>query len=645
MTPEQAAALDQARALARHGVPLFVARPDPTARLGFALPSRWEAAEADPATVDLWQPGWALCAVTGVALDLVDVDPRSGGEAGDWLPFPYAVADTPSGGRHYWVAPLGIESLDGKSYRGVDVKSGAADGRGRGFGFIAPTERASKVDGVVRGYRWADVRLDLLGTAPDYSGAPLRARIAEVRMANRSTADAPRVVPRSVAAREYAAAYAALVADVRTWARDGWGGEAHAGLLRHSTHLARLAPFQAIDAYVAAFREAGAEPDEDDLAKMEQALAKSVPDVVVEDAELDPQRRFFDGGTFEGEDGGGGTPLVPEPSPARARRGGFVFYTEHELSDIPAPETLVDGLLWQDSVARLFGPSSVGKTFVALDLAAHVARGEAWQGREVKQGPVLYVAAEGAPSIGPRLAAWRSFVPPGQTARRGDTGVLCWPEPVQIEGPSWAEFVAACAAIEGGLIVLDTQSAMTIGLKENDNNDAAKIMFACNALARSTRATVLFVHHNGWAEEGRARGASGLFAGLDTELQLVEAKRPMEVLVMSRKQRYAERLRPIPLALVAHDGALVVTGARGAGTADGFFGDDEAVRARALMAKLHEYRATGGEFKLTVRSITATLRTELNERGDRRLFERVAHLMKAEAGQPVNLAGDEDDET
>jgi hypothetical protein len=296
-TPEQHDALDVARDLARLGVPLFLARPDPTRHTGFALPSAWQRARPDPTVPDHWRPGMALCAVTGHVLDLIDLDPRSGGDLPTaTAPSPYAVAYTPSGGRHLWVAPLGVESRDG-AWPGVDVKSGTPEGLGRGFGFIAPTERVSKVDGVVRAYRWKGHVLDSLPSAvPDTTGWEVRQRVLDLRAASVRADDAPRRLPRSVAAREWGRAYRHLVDDLRHWAAHGWGGQAHAGLLAHTTHLARLNPDHAEAAYAAAFAAAGLDPDEADLAKMDSALARVVPDEVVDDAEMDPQELFWAGG-------------------------------------------------------------------------------------------------------------------------------------------------------------------------------------------------------------------------------------------------------------------------------------------------------------------------------------------------------------
>src|SRR5688500_4720630 len=307
-TPDQRYALTVARELAELGVPLFLAQPDPGhwSGTGFALPSRWQQSTPDPQIVDYWRPGMALCAVTGVVLDLIDIDPRSGGTLPEEATPPIVgLSRTPSGGMHYFVPALGVASRDGV-FPGVDVKSGLPDGSGRGFAFLAPTVRVSKVDGVAREYIWdSQVYLGsfthwlprLSDPSTTWTGANnLRARMNALRTPTVSS-ERPRRLPESVAAAEWQRAVDKLVSDLRQWAITGWGGEAHAGLLTASTHLARLSPDHAYDAYVAAFRHVGVEPDDDDLAKIESAIASAVPDQVVKDSDMAPDELFLSGAT------------------------------------------------------------------------------------------------------------------------------------------------------------------------------------------------------------------------------------------------------------------------------------------------------------------------------------------------------------
>jgi AAA domain/Bifunctional DNA primase/polymerase, N-terminal len=175
--PDDLAALDIARDLVRLGVPVFTAtldRDGKPARLG------WERIQPDLSEVDNWRPGLALCALMGHKFDALDIDPRHGGqesygallgELGQQKPTVYGRVQTPSGGEHLWLAPLGVGSRD-RIRDGLDFKGGRPDGSGRGLVFIPPTVRPSKITGELLPYRWAEVPSIVPATA-DRTGTPL----------------------------------------------------------------------------------------------------------------------------------------------------------------------------------------------------------------------------------------------------------------------------------------------------------------------------------------------------------------------------------------------------------------------------------------------------------------------------------------
>jgi len=225
------AALDIARELAAAGIPIFVAPPDETKKIGFALPTDWERIRPDPSVVDTWRPGMALCAVMGCGLDLIDVDPRNGGTLemmNGSRPAHYAIAATPSGGIHAFIASTGSGSRD-NIFPGIDVKSGEADGSGRGFAFLAPTVRPSKVTGAPSSYRWLAppdlqrLRAVMRGEAQDVSGRALAARIRELKSEGVAKIGGPDWWREFVLSREpqsQAAAERAItekLTDVATW--------------------------------------------------------------------------------------------------------------------------------------------------------------------------------------------------------------------------------------------------------------------------------------------------------------------------------------------------------------------------------------------------------------------------------------------
>lgn len=180
-------ALDIARYLADCGVPIFLAKPSEDFPRGgsdgggYWLPRRWQQTKPDSSVLDEYQPGMAVCAVMGHAVDALDLDPRNGGQIpADLRPVSYGTSETPSGGTHDLLAPLGIRSKDG-ILPGVDLKAGV-EGTGVGFIYIAPTTRVGK-DGTPRQYRWLSPpdldQLTLVGK--DESGQGLAQLVRESR--------------------------------------------------------------------------------------------------------------------------------------------------------------------------------------------------------------------------------------------------------------------------------------------------------------------------------------------------------------------------------------------------------------------------------------------------------------------------------
>lgn len=230
----------------------------------------------------------------------------------------------------------------------------------------------------------------------------------------------------------------------------------------------------------------------------------------------------------------------PVPSVVPEQRDGLTrlewlesqLTTADALADRPAPIPLVYGLLDLDSLAWMIGEPGSFKSFVALDLAAHVAQGRPWQGHRTRQVPVLYLAAEGAAGMTLRTRAWR-------IERGVMAGVDFLPLPIQVSKiDDWLALIALATKRSYGLIVLDTQARITVGLDENTAKDSGVFIAAGGALKDATKACVLTVHHTG--RDGKnARGSSAIDGAQDTELKLSRAtpRSSMQVIMREDKQK------------------------------------------------------------------------------------------------------------
>lgn len=192
---------------------------------------------------------------------------------------------------------------------------------------------------------------------------------------------------------------------------------------------------------------------------------------------------------------------------------GAAFIDEAELMSWEAPQWLVEGLVPEGALAFMAGPSGVGKSFLALDMALSVAYGQDFLDLPTIQGPTLYVAGEGARGLRSRVAAWHEHhgVPqePGRFSVMSTGAVLSDDELMD-------EMVRGVAERGIRFVILDTWSQLA-GV-ENEN-DAAQAAMALRSAARLRDAvpgaSVLIVHHlNG--EKTKLRGSTALYANADT---------------------------------------------------------------------------------------------------------------------------------
>lgn len=205
--------------------------------------------------------------------------------------------------------------------------------------------------------------------------------------------------------------------------------------------------------------------------------------------------------------------------PAEDKPPRFTVLREDEFLNAPPVSWLVKGVLPRAEVGTLYGEPASGKSFMALDIAAAIARGIDWRGHKVKQGRVVYVAAEGAAGFRNRLRAYRH-----------QHGLRAIGVEVIANAPNLLEKADALdvsrAILQRGkadLVIIDTLAQSMPGGNENSGEDMGRLLAHCRGIHRATGAMVLLVHHSGKDAAKGARGWSGLRAACDVELEVVRA--------------------------------------------------------------------------------------------------------------------------
>jgi archaellum biogenesis ATPase FlaH len=199
---------------------------------------------------------------------------------------------------------------------------------------------------------------------------------------------------------------------------------------------------------------------------------------------------------------------------------GFNIRTQGDFSrQVRSVSWLIKDFLPHATIGMLFGESGSGKSFLAYDLCAAIARGIEWNGKRVRQGSVLYIAAEGQAGYVNRIAAYCHQHAISPDDFRID--VISDVTPDLLSKDSVIQLVRDVQHEDPyDLIVIDTFAQATSGADENSGKDMGLALNNCKTIAQVSGAMVLIVHHSGKDSSKGARGWSGLRAAADVELEV-----------------------------------------------------------------------------------------------------------------------------
>jgi len=288
---------------------------------------------------------------------------------------------------------------------------------------------------------------------------------------------------------------------------------------------------------------------------------------------------------------------TPTPTP-------FPIYSDVEVHNLPDPDWMVEDLFMTESLVALFGSSGEGKTFVSLDLAFSIATGQPFHGREVVSGEVVYVYAEGAPSLKFRVDAWKIE---NGWAMNETASVWFIPTAVDLAGEDEDELQGLLATIRTRvssptLVVVDTLARCFGSADENSTQAMNRFTSRCAAIKEELGCTVLVVHHTGW-EGGRERGNKSLRNNFDTVIACSKPTRG-PVKLECKKQKDASAFDPVKLTLTevhldgGHTSCVLRSGA--SCESDSIALDDEATTVLNTLGSLGEDGATFSAWKTAV---------------------------------------------
>lgn len=189
-----------------------------------------------------------------------------------------------------------------------------------------------------------------------------------------------------------------------------------------------------------------------------------------------------------------------------------------ELASRPPPSWAIDDVIPAVGTVVLYGRPGSGKSFVALDWATCTALGLPWQGRFVRQGTVLYIAAEGGTGLGLRIRAWKA-------AFKADAipGFSVYPGAINLlDAERRGALIELVRQLKPAMLVVDTMARSMAGGNENNPQDVGLVIDALDACRSAVPELVcLVVHHT--TKDGTAyRGHSALEGAAETMIECID---------------------------------------------------------------------------------------------------------------------------
>lgn len=192
----------------------------------------------------------------------------------------------------------------------------------------------------------------------------------------------------------------------------------------------------------------------------------------------------------------------------------------------PEKKSLVKQIIPSRGIGLLVGPSSTGKSALALDLGLSIARGTTWCGKATMNGVVVYVAAEAPDSAERRIEAYREK----HGLHEEDLHFYLLKSAPHLNKPdSSGPIVQLLNTLERSFgpiraLIIDTLAAATVGMDENESSQMGALINSVQEIASEIETTVILVHHTGKDVERGARGHSSLGAAVDFQINVSRAK-------------------------------------------------------------------------------------------------------------------------
>lgn len=285
-----------------------------------------------------------------------------------------------------------------------------------------------------------------------------------------------------------------------------------------------------------------------------------------------------------------------------------LYLNADQLDQLPSHDPLISRVIDRHSYVILRGRDDTFKSFIVLDWSFCLATGKPWQGHEVEQSRVLYIAGEGAYGIYARKAAWENAwsmkIPPDQFTLRQEAVNL------YAGGPALEELLTRVETGRYGLVVIDTLRRASGQAKENTSEMGLVIDNVERIKRATTNGSVMVISHTDKTDSD-SRGYSGIEDDADIvwRARRDEERHPLAVDLTNTKMKNGPDGREFNLVMSPSLDSLVVSnrGSHGhAPAAEANYETDE-----QILATMRETFATTGASASALREVTGISKSTL----------------------------------
>jgi hypothetical protein len=509
-----------------HGLAVFPLPPNKKAPGGgFGITS----ATRDLAQINAWWDAEPMANIAVLGCLRIDIDPKNAGDfawaslcAQHGEPKTLTVR-TPSGGQHYYFrAPESLTNSPGALPKGIDVR-----GANSGYTVAPPSYTTFLPNKQAEGSydlidptasiapcpQWLlDILTALDRVEADKEAAPLRADITEDQFNDlRSALMSPE-----------------MLSDWGKWSDFGYAllglGEIGRQLFFEYSALQRetfpdKAIFETEEIWWRNHRTSTPRSDYRSIFSRAQTLGWHNPKSV------DASKLGF-----------GQAPLpagiiAATPSPHRK----FEVKNGWEFANAPGIRWRISKVLPQQGVAVIYGPPSVGKSFLIIDLLMSIVRNMPYGHDQyaVEGAPCCYVLAEGAAGVKQRLRAYQQVnrLTPDSPALH-----IISEAPNLFDSPDTQALIEAIVPTGAKVAVVDTLHSSMMGGDENSAKDMGIVLGHCRKLAAAIDGLVILVHHVGKDAERGERGSSSIRGAMETMIELTMEDDGLRIAKISKQK-------------------------------------------------------------------------------------------------------------